>query len=77
MLIFGLGQCENEYFETLKVMQGFSRDMMKTEAMIQNTDYVSRFDTRCTRLLILVTLPILKSYRYLKIPETYQDLKLG
>jgi hypothetical protein len=68
-----------EYFDTLKVMQDFSRDMMKTEVVNWNTDYISRFDTRCGRLLILVTLTTLKKLQILKSTRnlTWPKIRIG
>jgi hypothetical protein len=72
-----LEQYENEeYFETLKVMQDFSRDMMKIEVVNRNTDYVSRFDTRCGRLLILVTLTTLKKLQIFRNTRNLSGSKI-
>jgi hypothetical protein len=71
-----LEQYGNEYFETLKVMQDFSRDMMKIEVVNQNTDYVSRFDTRCGCFLILVTLTTLKKLEVFKNTRNLSGSKI-
>jgi hypothetical protein len=44
--------------------------------MIQNTDYVSRFDTRCRRLLILVALTTLKKLQIFKNTRNLSGSKI-
>lgn len=50
--------------------------MTKTEVVNRNTDYVSRFDTRCGRLLILVTLTTLKKLQIFKNTRNLSGSKI-